>query len=56
MQPMILQYLPSHKFKIKNYLSAYEMKQVEADDQAIHMLIIRLPVQVYATVDSCNTT
>ncbi|GJY00224.1 ribonuclease H-like domain-containing protein [Tanacetum coccineum] len=32
-----------------------ELKQVEADDQAIHTILLGLPKEIYATVDSCET-
>ncbi|GJY92059.1 hypothetical protein Tco_0507841 [Tanacetum coccineum] len=30
--------------------------KVEADDQAMHILLLGLPTDVYAAVDSCQTT
>ncbi|GKD11439.1 hypothetical protein Tco_1191124 [Tanacetum coccineum] len=33
-----------------------EAKQVEADDQAIQIILMGLPEDVYAAVDSCQTT
>ncbi|GJR65486.1 hypothetical protein Tco_0011551 [Tanacetum coccineum] len=32
-----------------------EAKQVEADDQAIQTILMGLPEDIYATVDSCET-
>ncbi|GKE33112.1 hypothetical protein Tco_1452434 [Tanacetum coccineum] len=32
-----------------------ELKQVEADDQAIQTILLGLPEYIYATVDSCET-
>nr|GEZ34586.1 ribonuclease H-like domain-containing protein [Tanacetum cinerariifolium] len=36
-------------------LSDMELKQIEADDQAIHTIILGLPEDIYADVDSCET-
>nr|GFD51202.1 ribonuclease H-like domain-containing protein [Tanacetum cinerariifolium] len=36
-------------------LSEKELKQIEADDQAIHNILLGLPEDIYATVDSCET-
>nr|GEU33942.1 hypothetical protein [Tanacetum cinerariifolium] len=36
-------------------LTAKDAKQVEAGDQAIQTILIGLPEDIYATVDSCNT-
>ncbi|GKD47221.1 hypothetical protein Tco_1271866 [Tanacetum coccineum] len=32
-----------------------ELKQVEADDQAIQTILLGLPEDIYAAVDSCET-
>nr|GEX79169.1 hypothetical protein [Tanacetum cinerariifolium] len=32
-----------------------ELKQIEADDQAIQTILLGLPEDIYATVDSCET-
>ncbi|GJZ58367.1 hypothetical protein Tco_0613861, partial [Tanacetum coccineum] len=32
-----------------------ELKHVEADDQAIQTILLGLPEQIYAAVDSCET-
>nr|GEW65844.1 hypothetical protein [Tanacetum cinerariifolium] len=32
-----------------------ELKQIEADDQAIQAILLGLPEDIYATVDSCET-
>ncbi|GKE22679.1 hypothetical protein Tco_1434191, partial [Tanacetum coccineum] len=32
-----------------------EVKQMEVDDQAIQIILIGLPEDIYATVDSCET-
>nr|GEV40881.1 hypothetical protein [Tanacetum cinerariifolium] len=32
-----------------------ELKQIEADDQAIHTILLGLPKDIYAVVDSCET-
>ncbi|GKA49020.1 hypothetical protein Tco_0741978 [Tanacetum coccineum] len=37
-------------------LTEKELKQVEADDQAIQTFLLGLPEDIYATVDSCETT
>nr|GEV81119.1 hypothetical protein [Tanacetum cinerariifolium] len=36
-------------------LSEKELKQIEADDQAIHTILLGLPEDIYASVDSCKT-
>nr|GEZ97387.1 integrase, catalytic region, zinc finger, CCHC-type, peptidase aspartic, catalytic [Tanacetum cinerariifolium] len=36
-------------------LSDKEIKQIEADDQAIQTIILGLPEDIYAAVDSCET-
>ncbi|GKE40967.1 hypothetical protein Tco_1464372, partial [Tanacetum coccineum] len=36
-------------------LTEKELKQVEADDQAIHTNLLGLPEDIYAAVDSCET-
>ncbi|GJU36655.1 hypothetical protein Tco_1185009 [Tanacetum coccineum] len=36
-------------------LTEKELKQVEADDQAIQTIFLGLPEEIYATVDSCET-
>nr|GEX31832.1 hypothetical protein [Tanacetum cinerariifolium] len=36
-------------------LSDKELKQIEADDQAIHTILLGLPEDIYAVVDSCET-
>ncbi|GKE63488.1 hypothetical protein Tco_1513855 [Tanacetum coccineum] len=33
-----------------------ELKQVEADDQSIQTILLGLPEEIYADVDSCETT
>nr|GFC43804.1 hypothetical protein [Tanacetum cinerariifolium] len=37
-------------------LSDKELKQIEADDQAIQTILLGLPKDIYAAVDSCETT
>nr|GEU36592.1 hypothetical protein [Tanacetum cinerariifolium] len=37
-------------------LNEKELKQIEADDQAIHTILLGLPEDIYAAVDSCETT
>ncbi|GJX99638.1 hypothetical protein Tco_0356657 [Tanacetum coccineum] len=36
-------------------LTEKELKQVEADDQAIQTILLGLPEEIYAAVDSCET-
>ncbi|GJR27690.1 hypothetical protein Tco_1103922 [Tanacetum coccineum] len=36
-------------------LTEKEVKQMEADDQAIHIILMGLPKDIYAAVDSCET-
>nr|GEZ54978.1 hypothetical protein [Tanacetum cinerariifolium] len=36
-------------------LTEKEHKQIEVDDQAIHNILLGLPEDIYATVDSCET-
>nr|GEY92066.1 hypothetical protein [Tanacetum cinerariifolium] len=36
-------------------LTEKELKQIEADDQAIHTIILGFPEDIYAAVDSCET-
>nr|GEY70191.1 Gag-Pol polyprotein [Tanacetum cinerariifolium] len=36
-------------------LSDKELKQIEADDQAIQVILLGLPEDIYAAVDSCET-
>ncbi|GJX49699.1 hypothetical protein Tco_0276544 [Tanacetum coccineum] len=36
-------------------LTEKELKQVEADDQAIQTILLGLPEDIYAAVDSCET-
>nr|GEW46601.1 ribonuclease H-like domain-containing protein [Tanacetum cinerariifolium] len=33
----------------------YELKQIEVDDQAIQTILLGLPEDIYAAVDSCET-
>nr|GEW45433.1 hypothetical protein [Tanacetum cinerariifolium] len=37
-------------------LTKKELKQIEADDQAIQTILFGLPKDIYAAVDSCETT
>nr|GEY33182.1 hypothetical protein [Tanacetum cinerariifolium]GEY36336.1 hypothetical protein [Tanacetum cinerariifolium] len=37
-------------------LTEKELKQIEVDDQAIQTILLGLPEDIYATVDSCETT
>nr|GFC21648.1 ribonuclease H-like domain-containing protein [Tanacetum cinerariifolium] len=36
-------------------LSDKELKQIEVDDQAIQTILLGLPEDIYAAVDSCET-
>nr|GEV62716.1 hypothetical protein [Tanacetum cinerariifolium] len=36
-------------------LTEKELKQIEADDQAIQTIVLGLPEDIYAAVDSCET-
>nr|GFA04312.1 ribonuclease H-like domain-containing protein [Tanacetum cinerariifolium] len=36
-------------------LTKKELKQLEADDQAIQTILLGLPEDIYAVVDSCET-
>nr|GEX76556.1 hypothetical protein [Tanacetum cinerariifolium] len=42
--------------QIGDELTEKELKQVEADDQAIQNILLGLPEDIYAAVDSCETT
>nr|GFB48157.1 Gag-Pol polyprotein [Tanacetum cinerariifolium] len=41
--------------QIDGELSENELKQIEADDQAIQTILLGLPEDLYAAVDSCET-
>nr|GFC47906.1 hypothetical protein [Tanacetum cinerariifolium] len=41
--------------QIDDELSEKELKQIEADDQAIQTILLGLPEDIYAAVDSCET-
>ncbi|GKG48557.1 hypothetical protein Tco_0512704, partial [Tanacetum coccineum] len=36
-------------------LTEKEVKQIEADDQSIQTILLGLPKDIYAAVDSCET-
>nr|GEX51430.1 hypothetical protein [Tanacetum cinerariifolium] len=42
--------------QIDDELTEKELKQIEADDQAIQTILLGLPKDIYAAVDSCETT
>ncbi|GKE26185.1 hypothetical protein Tco_1441569, partial [Tanacetum coccineum] len=42
--------------QIDDELTKKELKQVEADDQAIQTILLGLPVDIYVAVDSCETS
>nr|GEY39553.1 hypothetical protein [Tanacetum cinerariifolium] len=44
------------KWTIYDELSDKELKQIEGDDQAIQTILLSLPKDIYAAVDSCETT
>ncbi|GKB72972.1 hypothetical protein Tco_0934384 [Tanacetum coccineum] len=44
----------SHE-QIDDELTKKEVKQIEADDQAIHIILMGLPEDIYVAVDSCET-
>nr|GEW13393.1 ribonuclease H-like domain-containing protein [Tanacetum cinerariifolium] len=41
--------------QIDDELTEKELKQIEADDQAIQTILLGLPEDIYAVVDSCET-
>nr|GFC52965.1 hypothetical protein [Tanacetum cinerariifolium] len=41
--------------QIDDELSDKELKQIKADDQAIQTILLGLPDDIYAAVDSCET-
>nr|GEU77714.1 ribonuclease H-like domain-containing protein [Tanacetum cinerariifolium] len=41
--------------KTDDELTKKELKQIEADDQAIQTILLDLPEDIYAAVDSCET-
>ncbi|GKC42679.1 hypothetical protein Tco_1060401 [Tanacetum coccineum] len=45
-----------YKSILEDELTENERKQVEADDQAIHILLLGLPADVYDVVDSCDSS
>ncbi|GJQ97167.1 hypothetical protein Tco_0008306 [Tanacetum coccineum] len=47
---------PNEKLLTDDELTATEAKQVEANIQAIQTILMGLPEDIYAAVDSCNTT
>ncbi|GJV73989.1 hypothetical protein Tco_1493984 [Tanacetum coccineum] len=47
--------LPSSHLQTDDELTADEAKQVDADDQATQIILMHLPGDIYAAVDSCNT-
>nr|GEW74340.1 hypothetical protein [Tanacetum cinerariifolium] len=42
--------------KTDDELTKKELKQIEADDQAIQTIFLGLPEDIYAAIDSCETT
>nr|GEU97520.1 hypothetical protein [Tanacetum cinerariifolium] len=41
--------------QIDDELTEKELKQIKADDQAIQTILLGLPKDIYAAVDSCKT-
>nr|GEZ44864.1 hypothetical protein [Tanacetum cinerariifolium] len=41
--------------KTNDKITEKEVKQMEADDQAIQIILMGLPEDIYAAVDSCKT-
>ncbi|GJZ06349.1 hypothetical protein Tco_0540142 [Tanacetum coccineum] len=41
--------------QIDDELTKKEVKQIKADDQAIQIILMGLPEDIYATVDNCET-
>nr|GEW22215.1 retrovirus-related Pol polyprotein from transposon TNT 1-94 [Tanacetum cinerariifolium] len=48
-------FLLQNNFFKDDELTEKELKQIEADDQAIHTIILGFPEDIYAAVDSCET-
>nr|GEU93927.1 reverse transcriptase domain-containing protein [Tanacetum cinerariifolium] len=46
---------PTYHEQIDDEISKKEHKQIEADDQAIQTILLGLPDDIYAAVDSCET-
>ncbi|GJZ14212.1 hypothetical protein Tco_0549442 [Tanacetum coccineum] len=46
--------LDTYRLQNDNELTETERKQVEADDQAMHILLSGLPADAYAIMDSCQ--
>nr|GEU34942.1 retrovirus-related Pol polyprotein from transposon TNT 1-94 [Tanacetum cinerariifolium] len=46
---------PTFHEQTNDELTEKELKQIEDDDQAIHTILLGLPEDIYATVDSCET-
>nr|GEZ61721.1 hypothetical protein [Tanacetum cinerariifolium] len=40
---------------VRRMIPEPELKQIEADDQAIQTILLGLPEDIYAAVDSCET-
>ncbi|GJW79191.1 hypothetical protein Tco_0140873 [Tanacetum coccineum] len=47
--------LVNEPFMTDDELTEKELKQVEADDHAIQTILLGLPEDIYAAVDSCET-
>ncbi|GJY79567.1 hypothetical protein Tco_0485368 [Tanacetum coccineum] len=46
---------PTYHEQTDDELSEKELKQIEADDQAIQIILLGLPEDIYAAVDSYET-
>ncbi|GJY17965.1 hypothetical protein Tco_0389456 [Tanacetum coccineum] len=46
---------PTYHEQTDDELSGKELKQIEADDQAIQAFLLDLPKDIYTVVDSCET-
>nr|GEU61915.1 hypothetical protein [Tanacetum cinerariifolium] len=53
--PYVRRMIPEPGDANDDELSDKELKQIEADDQAIQTILLGLPEDIYAAVDSCET-
>ncbi|GJW74098.1 hypothetical protein Tco_0133468 [Tanacetum coccineum] len=53
--PRSILFLKRFMNKLMMNLQSAEIKQMEADDQAIQTILLGLPEDIYAAVDSCET-
>nr|GEW56994.1 ribonuclease H-like domain-containing protein [Tanacetum cinerariifolium] len=47
--------IDANTYMIQKLYQSTELKQIEADDQAIQTILLGLPKDIYAAVDSCET-